>query len=133
MDEPTAVLTPRESEALFVTLRAMAGAGKTVIFISHKLREVKAVSDRVTVLRGGRTVATVDAATATPRSLASLMVGREIEIARRIDREAPRDDVVLSLEHVRAPGDRGGDARSEERRVGQEGRARVSPGREGRV
>ena len=61
MDEPTAVLTPQEAEALFGTLRAMAGEGKTVIFISHKLREVKAVADRVTVLRGGRTVATVDA------------------------------------------------------------------------
>ena len=63
MDEPTAVLTPQEAEALFGTLRAMADEGKTVIFISHKLYEVKAVADRVTVLRGGRTVATVDAAT----------------------------------------------------------------------
>src|SRR5262245_27859749 len=83
MDEPTAVLTPQEAEALFVTLRSMADAGKTVIFISHKLHEVKAVSDRVTVLRGGRTIGTVETAEATPRSLASLMVGREIEISRR--------------------------------------------------
>ena len=65
MDEPTAVLTPQEAEKLFETLRAMAEEGKTVIFISHKLHEVKAVADRVTVLRGGRTVATVDAAPAT--------------------------------------------------------------------
>src|SRR5215813_10446908 len=70
MDEPTAVLTPQEAEALFVTLRAMADAGKTVVFISHKLHEVKAVSDRVTVLRGGRTIGTVATAEATPRSLA---------------------------------------------------------------
>src|SRR5215813_3728018 len=90
MDEPTAVLTPQEAEALFVTLRAMADAGKTVVFISHKLHEVKAVSDRVTVLRGGRTIGTVETAEATPRSLASLMVGREIEIARREGRDAPR-------------------------------------------
>ena len=62
MDEPTAVLTPQEAEALFATLRAMADEGKTVIFISHKLHEVMAVADRVTVLRGGRTVETVDAA-----------------------------------------------------------------------
>src|SRR5438034_8502205 len=59
LDEPTAVLTPQESESLFETLRSMADEGRTVIFISHKLHEVKAVSDRVTVLRAGRTVATV--------------------------------------------------------------------------
>jgi ABC-type uncharacterized transport system ATPase subunit len=110
MDEPTAVLTPQEAQALFLTLRAMADAGKTVVFISHKLHEVKTVADRVTVLRAGRNVATVDAAGATLRSLAALMVGREIEIVRRRDREAPRDEVVLSVENVRAPGDRGGDA-----------------------
>ncbi len=88
MDEPTAVLTPQESVALFSTLRAMADEGKTVIFISHKLHEVLAVADRVTVLRGGRTVETVSAAGATPRSLASLMVGREIEVARPLDQTA---------------------------------------------
>ncbi len=111
MDEPTAVLTPQEAEALFATLRAMAEAGKTVVFISHKLHEVKAVADRVTVLRAGRTVATVDAAAATLRSLAALMVGREVEIVRRQGREAPPgDEVVLSLGGVTAEGDRGGDA-----------------------
>ena len=52
------MLTPQEAEALFETLRAMADEGRTVIFISHKLHEVKAVADRVTVLRGGRTIAT---------------------------------------------------------------------------
>ena len=56
LDEPTAVLTPQEAEALFVTLRAMAAEGRTVVFISHKLHEVKAVADRVTVLRGGRSM-----------------------------------------------------------------------------
>ena len=83
MDEPTAVLTPQEADALFETLRSMAAEGKTVIFISHKLHEVMAVADRVTVLRGGRTVATVDVADATPRSLAAMMVGREVDAARR--------------------------------------------------
>ena len=78
LDEPTAVLTPQEAESLFETLRAMAAEGRTVIFISHKLHEVTAVSDRVTVLRGGKTVATVDTADSTPRSLAALMVGREL-------------------------------------------------------
>src|SRR3954465_10400240 len=57
LDEPTAVLTPQEAEVLFGTLREMAAEGRTVIFISHKLHEVKAVADRVTVLRGGKTVA----------------------------------------------------------------------------
>ena len=54
LDEPTAVLTPQEAEGLFVTLRSMAAEGRTIIFISHKLHEVTAVADRVTVLRGGR-------------------------------------------------------------------------------
>src|SRR6184192_3267214 len=80
LDEPTAVLTPQEAEILFETLRAMAAEGRTVIFISHKLHEVMAVADRVTVLRGGRSIATLAAAEATPHSLAALMVGREVEI-----------------------------------------------------
>jgi ABC-type uncharacterized transport system ATPase subunit len=110
MDEPTAVLTPQEAEALFETLRAMAQEGKTVIFISHKLHEVKAVADRVTVLRRGRTVATVAAAEATLRSLASLMVGREVDLAVRQEREQmPGDQVVLELEGLCADGDRGGE------------------------
>src|SRR5438477_6701548 len=81
LDEPTAVLTPQEAEMLFETMREMAAEGRTVVFISHKLHEVKAVADRVTVLRGGRSIATVSAAEATLRSLASLMVGREMESA----------------------------------------------------
>ena len=94
LDEPTAVLTPQEADALFATLRTMADEGRTVIFISHKLHEVKAVSDRVTVLRGGRTVATLATADATPRELAALMVGREVELAARVERvEPPREDV----------------------------------------
>src|SRR5438067_5642761 len=72
LDEPTAVLTPQEAEVLFGTLRELAADGRTIVFISHKLHEVKAVSNRVTVLRAGRNVATVDAAEATPRSLAEL-------------------------------------------------------------
>jgi ABC-type uncharacterized transport system ATPase subunit len=108
LDEPTAVLTPQEAESLFVTLRRMADEGRTVIFISHKLHEVKAVADRVTVLRGGRAVATVDAAGATPRELAALMVGREVELARRHERlTPPRDESALSVEGLSVRGDRG--------------------------
>ena len=110
LDEPTAVLTPQEAEALFQTIRAMAEDGRTVIFISHKLHEVKAVADRVTVLRRGRSVATVAAAEATPRSLAALMVGREVEIGREQNGRTPADEVVLELEDVSAEGDRGAPA-----------------------
>jgi len=109
LDEPTAVLTPQEAEVLFETLREMAGEGRTVIFISHKLHEVKAVADRVTVLRGGRSIATVPIAQATPRSLASLMVGRELG-----DGPAPAErnagEPVLEVDDVWTPGDRGEDA-----------------------
>jgi simple sugar transport system ATP-binding protein len=107
LDEPTAVLTPQEADALFDTIRVMAEDGRTVIFISHKLHEVKAVADRVTVLRGGRSVATVQAADATPRSLAALMVGRELEIGRRPDERGPAGESLLELEGVWADGDRG--------------------------
>src|SRR5436309_3127270 len=110
LDEPTAVLTPQEADALFVTLRAMADEGRTVIFISHKLHEVKAVADRVTVLRGGRSIATVTAAEASRRSLAALMVGREIEIERRPDPEHGPGEVVLEIDAVSAHGDRGAHA-----------------------
>jgi simple sugar transport system ATP-binding protein len=111
LDEPTAVLTPQEAETLFVTLRQMAGEGRTVIFISHKLHEVKAVADRVTVLRAGRNVATVSTEGATPQSLAALMVGREVEPVRR--RPQPRrheEEVALELVDVWADGDRGAPA-----------------------
>ena len=108
LDEPTAVLTPQEAESLFVTLRRMADEDRTVIFISHKLHEVKAVADRVTVLRGGRAVATLPAAEATPRELAALMVGRDVELARRVERAAPPgDEAALEVEGLSVKGDRG--------------------------
>jgi general nucleoside transport system ATP-binding protein len=107
LDEPTAVLTPQEAQALFGTIRAMANDGRTVVFISHKLHEVKAVADRVTVLRRGRSVATVPAADATPRSLAALMVGREIELGRRRSGHREVGEACLELEGVGADGDRG--------------------------
>jgi ABC-type uncharacterized transport system ATPase subunit len=107
LDEPTAVLTPQESESLFETLRVMAGEGRTIIFISHKLHEVKAVSDRVTVLRGGKVVSTVQTAEATPRSLAALMVGREIAMAERVERSGEVGEPVLEVQDLWALGDRG--------------------------
>lgn len=108
LDEPTAVLTPVEARSLFATLRAMADEGRSVIFISHKLGEVMAVSDRVTVLRGGRTVGTVNTADTSTRGLASMMVGRSVEFERVI-RDNPADTSVtmLRVEKVSATDDRG--------------------------
>jgi ABC-type uncharacterized transport system ATPase subunit len=107
LDEPTAVLTPQEADSLFETIRAMAADGRTIIFISHKLREVKAVADRVTVLRRGHSVATVTAAESTPHSLAALMVGHDIELAGRKDGVSEVGETVLELRGVSAQGDRG--------------------------
>jgi len=87
----------------------MADEGRTIIFISHKLHEVKAVSDRVTVLRGGKVVATVDTAEATARSLASLMVGREVSLAERVERAGEVGAPVLEVQDLWALGDRGTD------------------------
>ncbi len=110
LDEPTAVLTPQEAGALFETLRAMAAEGRTVIFISHKLHEVTAVADRVTVLRGGRSIDTVETAGATSQSLALLMVGRDVEVGRRQESETPIGGVMLEVDGLTATGDRGGEA-----------------------
>ena len=107
LDEPTAVLTPQEAESLFETLRVMADEGRTVIFISHKLHEVTAVSDRVTVLREGRNVETVVTADSTQRSLAALMVGREVAATRREEVGRVVGGPVLVLDGVSAAGDRG--------------------------
>ncbi len=83
LDEPTAVLTPPEVEALFVTVRAMTQRGKSVVFISHKLGEVMDISDRVTVMRGGEVTGEVATSQTTASDLARLMVGRPVEIETR--------------------------------------------------
>ena len=108
LDEPTAVLTPIEADALFKTLRAMTAEGRTVIFISHKLDEVMSVSDRITVLRGGRTVGTVETKSTSARELARMMVGRNVEF-NRVVRANPGNpqDVVLSVQGVSGDDDRG--------------------------
>src|SRR5688572_6149214 len=109
LDEPTAVLTPQEAEALFQTLRAMAAEERTVIFISHKLHEVMAVADRITVLRDGRSIATVRVSDVTRHELAALMVGRDVEVARRRE-PASIGDVVLEVRGLSVRGDRGVEA-----------------------
>ena len=88
VDEPTAVLTPSEVESLFDVLRALRESGRTIIFISHKLDEVLEISDRVTILRGGKVIATHNSKDMTTRSLANLMVGRDV-IFERMERLEP--------------------------------------------
>ncbi len=78
LDEPTAVLTPRETQDLFSAIRNLVNEGKTVIFITHKLREVMEISDRVTVMRDAKTVGTVNTSETNERALARMMVGREV-------------------------------------------------------
>jgi simple sugar transport system ATP-binding protein len=78
LDEPTAVLTPQETQELFQAVRALVKQGKTVIFITHKLREVKKISDRTTVMRGGKVVGTLPTSEATREGLARMMVGRDV-------------------------------------------------------
>jgi len=109
LDEPTSVLTPQEVRDLFATLRRLAGEGRAVVIITHKLSEVMAVADRVTVLRGGRRVGTVRAGETTPRALARMMVGRDTFDQTRRD-AVPPGPVVLAIEDLRAVGDRGAPA-----------------------
>lgn len=107
LDEPTAVLTPQESAELGKTMRQMASEGKSIIFISHKLDEVMAFSNRVTVLRDGKNVATVDIGDTSKADLARLMVGREVIF--HIDKKEVSEvrEVVLDLRSVNADNDKG--------------------------
>ena len=92
LDEPTAVLVPQEVDELFASLRELTAEGVTVIFISHKLDEVLAVADAITVIRAGRTVASVLPSEVTARELAELMVGSELPTPET--RESTVTDVV---------------------------------------
>lgn len=87
LDEPTAVLTPQETEKLFAVLRNMKADGKSIVIITHKLNEVMAISDRVAVLRKGEYVATVDTKDTSPQALTDMMVGRSVTL--NIDRPLP--------------------------------------------
>jgi len=78
LDEPTAVLTPQETNDLFRAVRVLVEKGKTIVFITHKLREVKEISDRVTVMRNGKIMGTLNTSDATKEGLARMMVGREV-------------------------------------------------------
>jgi len=101
LDEPTAVLTPQESQGLFATLRQLVTEGLSIIFISHKLDEVLAVSDRIAVLRNGRLVATRAARGTTKGELAALMVGRAVVMPTRQRRATGATVVAVSAVHAR--------------------------------
>jgi len=99
LDEPTAVLTPQEAKELFEIMRSLAAQGKSIIFITHKLKEVFAVADRITVLRNGRVVGTTTPGEATEAKLAEMMVGREVILT--VDKGPPElGDVVLKVEDL---------------------------------
>ena len=104
LDEPTAVLTPQETDKLFAIMRNMKADGKAVVIITHKLHEVLSVSDRVAILRKGEYVDTVETATATESSLTEMMVGQKVEL--NINRTTPQDPTRrLAISHlsVRSP------------------------------
>ncbi len=105
-DEPTAVLTPEETEDLFKTLRALKESGKTILFISHKLKEVMEISDRIAVLRRGKLQGIVKKEDTDERELARMMVGRDVvlEIPRV---EVKRGPVVLSVKNLAVKDHRG--------------------------
>jgi simple sugar transport system ATP-binding protein len=106
LDEPTAALTPLESEGLFATLRAMREQGRAIFFISHKLDEVLRTSDRISVMRRGRVVGTLRPAETDARQLANLMVGEALEESRPAAHAAPGAP-VLECRNLRVRSDRG--------------------------
>jgi simple sugar transport system ATP-binding protein len=106
LDEPTAVLTPQEVEEFFAVVRSLVGEGKSVIFITHKLKEVLDAADRITVLRSGKVVGSTTPTEATEESLAEMMVGREVIFKVDKKRSQP-GDVVLNVEDLHVRDDRG--------------------------
>ena len=105
LDEPTAVLTPQETDEIFALLRKLADDGRSIIFISHKLYEVLAIADRITVIRRGRVIGECTPAGTTEAELAELMVGREVELT--VDRGESRPAApILKVEALRVADDR---------------------------
>jgi len=105
LDEPTSVLTPQEVQELFVVIRSLTKQGKSVIFITHKLNEVISISDRVTVLRDGRVVSTLDTSGTNEKELARMMVGREL--LEEPKRKSQKGKVILDIKKISAMNDKG--------------------------
>lgn len=106
LDEPTAVLTPQEAQGLFEVMRTLINEGVSIIFITHKLKEVLQVADYITVLRRGKVVGSAKPAESTEQSLASMMVGREVILS--VDKAPPKlGDVILRVNNLQVSDDRG--------------------------
>lgn len=106
LDEPTAVLTPQEARDLYGTLKKMAAEGCAVIFITHKLQEVMEAADTITILRGGKTVATVKKNETNEKELARLMVGRDV-LWQGDKPKAAKGEIVLEIKGLKALNDKG--------------------------
>ncbi|MHB1930087.1 MAG: ABC transporter ATP-binding protein [Acidimicrobiales bacterium] len=106
LDEPTAVLTPQETEALFGIMRSLKDSGRSILFITHKLKEVLAVADRITVMRLGAVVGDTTPALSGEGALATMMVGRDVELVVHKD-EARPGEPVLQLEGLTVTDERG--------------------------
>ncbi len=101
MDEPTSVLTPQEVEILFKTLRKLSAEGTAILYISHKLEEIRALCDAATILRGGKVVATCDPRQSTAREMAELMVGGDLSVPQ--GRPAGEGATALSIRGLSLP------------------------------
>ena len=106
LDEPTAVLTPQEVEDLFRVIRSLVAQGKSVVFITHKLKEVLSIADRIMVLRRGRVVGSATPEESTEASLAKMMVGREVILSLEKELSQPAE-CVLDVQNLRVLDDRG--------------------------
>lgn len=105
-DEPTAVLTPQEIDELMKIMKELSAEGKTILFITHKLNEIKAVAHRVSILRKGKKIDTVDVSSTSKETLSELMVGRKVQL--EVNKEdAKPSDVVLELNHITVKGPHG--------------------------
>ncbi len=101
LDEPTSVLTPQESEELFKAVEALKSQGKTIVFISHKLKEVLKICDTITVLRKGKVVGTLKASETNQNELAKMMVGRKVKLSYKKE-EKKTDTITLGIENLEA-------------------------------
>ncbi|MCB1422715.1 MAG: ABC transporter ATP-binding protein [Nitratireductor sp.] len=103
LDEPTSVLTPQEADNLFVTLNRLRDEGRSILYISHRLEEVKAMCDRATILRHGKVVGECDPRKETAASLASMMVGSEVAEVQRETREDKTGEILLEVRDASLP------------------------------
>jgi simple sugar transport system ATP-binding protein len=106
LDEPTSVLTPHEAKELFKAIKALKDQGKTIVFISHKLKEVLQICDKITVLRKGKVVGIVKTSKTNQNELAKMMVGRKVKLSYQKE-ETKKDKIVLKIENLKTLDDRG--------------------------